>query len=240
MVNLKKLSTILFLDIETVPAEKDYSLLQPIIRQEWDKKATRLNQIENAIDPAKFYFNNAGIYAEFGKIICISIGKLEIIEGEKVMKTKSFYGDNETSILEQFFHLINKNPQYSSFCGHNIKEFDIPYICRRGLINGLELPKILQVHGKKSYELDFLLDTLQLWKFGDYKHYTSLNLLATLFNIESSKIIMDGSKVGAAYYFEYKLELIKTYCQHDVSTVMQLFLKLNSFSIVEKNNIHHQ
>ncbi len=215
---------ILFLDIETVSVKGKYKNLDKDLQKLWQKKHATLYRNEDiAFD--KGFEQKAAIYAEFGKIVCISCGFLTNEDGKDNLRIKSFYSDNEKELLEEFAELLRNN--YSDFnnqtiCGHNIKEFDIPYLCRRMLINGIKLPSIIDIHGKKPWEVNFI-DTLQLWKFGDYKAYTSLNLLAHLFKIPTPKDDIDGSMVSAVYWQEKNLERIRIYCQKDVVTVVRLY-----------------
>lgn len=238
MINTINKYNILFLDIETVSASKNYKALSSSFQNLWDKK--QANIIRNTeISADEGYEQKAALYAEFGKIVCISCGYLSKEDNKEVLRIKSFYGDNETKLLTEFAELLKTNYndfQNETICGHNIKEFDVPYICRRMLINGIKLPEILNIHGKKPWEVNFI-DTLQLWKFGDYKAYTSLNLLATLFKIPTPKDDIDGSMVGSVYWKDKDLDRIKTYCQKDVVTVVRLFQKFNNEEFVLEENI---
>ena len=184
--------------------------------------------------------NSAGIYSEFGKIVCISVGFI-FFKGESMhFRTKSFAGDNEKQLLQDFTGLIKKfcTTKDHTLCGHNIKEFDIPYICRRILINGLELPVIFQIAGKKPWEITFI-DTLELWKFGDYKNYTSLKLLTEVFGIPTPKDDIDGSQVAQVYYQEKDINRIAIYCQKDVVATAQVFLRMNGYELIKYENIEH-
>lgn len=229
---------ILFLDIETVSISATYKDLNDSYQKLWNKKHQTLFRNEE-VDYAKGFVDKAAIYAEFGKIVCISCGYLIKENGLEKLRIKSFYGDNEKILLEEFASLLRNN--YSDFqsqtlCGHNIKEFDVPYLCRRMLLNSIKLPDILNIHGKKPWEVNFI-DTLQLWKFGDYKAYTSLNLLAHLFEIPTPKDDIDGSMVSATYWIDKDLERIKTYCQKDVVTVVRLFQKFSNQEFVLDENV---
>ncbi len=231
-LDLKK---IIFLDIETVPMEYNFNELPKQTVDLWDKK-TKYIQRHQEISAEEAY-SKAGIYAEFGKIICISAGYFAQEKGSLTLRVKSFYGDNEKEILQQFNSLLNKTLKDNyMLCAHNGKEFDFPFIGRRTLINGLELPSQLDIAGKKPWEIQHL-DTMELWKFGDYKHFTSLDLLAHVFNIPSPKQDLDGSMVAKVYYEEKDLEKIKEYCQNDVITIAQLLLKYKGKEIIEKSNI---
>jgi len=227
---IPELRDVLFLDIETVASTHDYVNLDERIKTQWARKAVFFKRERNQSDE-EIYHERAGIYAEFGKIICVAVGKfIETENGELGLKTKAYYGDNETTLLAEFKAMIEKmDPVNLKLCAHNGKEFDYPYLCRRMLINGISLPPALNIMGKKSWEVQHL-DTLDMWKFGDYKHYTSLDLLASLFNIPSSKNGIDGSQVNAVYYQDNDLSKIKDYCIQDVVVLAQLFLKLKSIN----------
>jgi hypothetical protein len=227
---IPELRDILFLDIETVASTDNYQILDERIKTQWGRKALFFKRERNQTDE-EMYHERAGIYAEFGKIVCVAVGKfIETETGELGLKTKAYYGDNEASLLSEFKGMIEKmDPVNLKLCAHNGKEFDYPYLCRRMLINGIALPPALNIMGKKSWEVQHL-DTLDMWKFGDYKHYTSLDLLAGLFNIPSSKNGIDGSQVNSVYYHEKDLLKIKDYCIQDVVVLAQLFLKLKSIN----------
>ncbi len=226
---------VLFLDIETVPFLPTYNLLPEKLKKHWDKKAEKFRKDEETADEL---YQKAGIFAEFGKIICISCGFLKKTEKNTYFRIKSFFGDNEKEILKGFNNLLATafNKSESLLCAHNGKEFDYPYIARRTLINGLELPKILNIAGKKPWEIQHL-DTMELWKFGDYKSYTSLELLAAVFNIPTPKDDIDGSMVGYVYWHEKDFERIVNYCQKDVLTVAQLYLKYKGKDLIDKKNV---
>lgn len=222
---------ILFLDVETVCGESDYELLPDRMKKLWDKKSDKFQNADKSLSIADLYFEKAGIQAEFGKIICISCGYIQMENNELHIKTKSFYGHDEYILLTDFASMINnffaKDSNLKKVCTHNGKEFDIPYICRRMLVNGVEMPKTFDIAGKKTWNIDFILDTQELWKFGDMKAYTSLEMLACLFNIPSSKDDIDGSEVSRVYWKENNLERIKIYCEKDVRTTASVFLALN-------------
>jgi DNA polymerase elongation subunit (family B) len=227
---ISELRDILFLDIETVASTDNYEILDERIKTQWGRKALFFKRERNQTDE-EMYHERAGIYAEFGKIVCVAVGKFIETETEGLgLKTKAYYGDNEATLLNEFKGMIEKmDPVNLKLCAHNGKEFDYPYLCRRMLINGIALPPALNIMGKKSWEVQHL-DTLDMWKFGDYKHYTSLDLLAGLFNIPSSKNGIDGSQVNSVYYQQKDLLKIKDYCIQDVVVLAQLFLKLKSIN----------
>ena len=210
---------ILFLDIETVPMVPEYDQLPEKFQKLWDKKAERLKRDED--ETPDRLFERAGIYSEFGRIICISVGFIK----NREFRIKSYYGDDERILLKEFSELLDKyyNTRDHLLCAHNGKEFDYPYIARRMLINGLPLPTILNIAGKKPWEVAHL-DTMELWKFGDYKNYTSLELLTAVFGIDTPKGDIDGSMVAEVYYKKNDLERIVQYCQRDTLTVAQLLL----------------
>ncbi|WP_276367934.1 3'-5' exonuclease [Chryseolinea sp. H1M3-3] len=222
----QELRDILFLDIETVASTKDYETLDERLKKQWARKALFFKREREQTDE-EIYHERAGIYAEFGKIICIAVGKfIETESGELGLRTKAYYGDDEAALLAEFKSMIEKlDPASLKLCAHNGREFDYPYLCRRLLVNGIPLPATLNIMCKKSWEVQHL-DTLDMWKFGDYKHYTSLDLLASIFNIPSSKDGIDGSQVNSVYYKEKNLIKIKDYCVRDVVVLARLFLKL--------------
>jgi len=231
------LNNILFLDIETVPQYPVYNDLPEEWKELWDHKAAYL--IRNKEDETtESIYNRAGIYAEFGKIICISCGIITGNNEDKKLLIKSFYGDDEKILLYQFCEMLNKWAIDSSkcLCAHNGKEFDFPYLCRRLVINSITIPSLLQISGKKPWEVNHL-DTLELWKFGDFKSYTSLNLLAHSLGIPTPKDDIDGSMVWEVYWKEKNIERIVTYCQKDVVTVTQVFLKMNGESLIKPIHI---
>lgn len=229
MLQQISLKDILFLDIETVPVVYKYADLGENMQKLWDTKF-RAQQIESPENQYK----KAGIYAEFAKIICISVGVLN----DKVFRIKSFSGDDEKEILCNFIELLNKhyNKKQHLLCAHNGKEFDFPFIARRILINGLKLPSLLDIAGKKPWEVNHL-DTMELWKFGDYKNYTSLNLLAAIFHIPTPKDDIDGSDVARVYWEEHDLQRISNYCQKDVLTVAQLLLRFKGEPLIEPDAV---
>ncbi len=234
-------SKILFLDIETVSEKADFNSLEENFQKLWVLKSKQFVKDPEDTEAIQLsYIEKAGIFSEFSKIVCISVGYLRK-EGNKLLfRLKSFYGDDEKELLKDFSNLLNKNynnPLSSFLCGHNIKEFDVPFLCRRMLINDLEIPEILQVSGKKPWEIKHFIDTLELWKFGDIKNYTSLNLLAAVLNVPSPKDDIDGSQVGGVYWKEADLDRIVVYCQKDVQTCMQVLMRLNGLPILTEDQI---
>ncbi len=237
MLNKIEIENVLFLDIETVPAVARYDQLNERMQKLWSRKAERLTaypaQPDEPVTPERLY-NRAGIYAEFGKTICISVGAYK--KGE--LRIKSFAGDDEKVLLDNFASLLNKhyNKPEHLLCAHNGKEFDFPFIARRMLVQGIPIPAILDLSGKKPWEVGHL-DTMELWKFGDYKNYTSLELLAAIFNITTPKDDIDGSQVADVYYNEKNLPRIVHYCSKDVLTVAQIFRCYRGEPLIEENSV---
>jgi 3'-5' exonuclease len=231
------IENVLFLDIETVPAFAEYNQLSDRMQKLWNRKADRLstysNTPEETISPEQLYAR-AGIYAEFGKIICISVGAF--LKGE--LRIKSFSGHDEKALLIEFAELLNKryNRPEHLLCAHNGKEFDFPYMARRMLVLGVPIPQILDLSGKKPWEVNHL-DTMELWKFGDYKNFTSLDLLAAIFNIPTPKDDIDGSQVADVYYIENDLPRIVHYCTKDVLTVAQIFRRYRGEQLIEEDKV---
>lgn len=228
---------ILFIDIETVSQTNDYDSLSERIKTQWARKSSYLNKdLEKS--PEERYHDRAAIFAEFGKIITIGLGFFTPNEeGEMTLRLTSIAYDDEDLLLKEFIEVLSKFDQDKlHLCGHNGKEFDFPYLCRRMLVNGLKLPCALDTFGKKPWEVNHI-DTMEMWKFGDWKHYTSLDLLASIFDIESSKESIDGGQVGKTYYEEKDLEKIAKYCMRDVIVTAQLYLKLKSLDEIKPDNI---
>ena len=233
MLDFIDVTSILFFDIETVPATPQYSDLDERFQDLWHIKAGQIlkkPKEEVTDEDAVGVYEKAGIYAEFGKIVCISVGifRRDKATGELTTHFKSYASADEAELLTDFCAMINKsysNPDRQFMCGHNIKEFDVPYICRRLLIHQMPAPKMFDIAGKKPWETKHLLDTLELWKFGDNKNYTSIKLLTAIFDIPSPKDDIDGSQVGRVFYEEGDVERIARYCEKDVVAVMQLILK---------------
>jgi uncharacterized protein YprB with RNaseH-like and TPR domain len=234
MINRLNLEHLLFLDIETVPEKRDFDHLDQEKQLLWEQK-TQYQRKED-YTPSEFY-ERAGIWAEFGKVVCISVGYF-IHKGEqRNFRVTSFYGD-EVELLKKFSQLLNEhfNKPHHLLCAHNGKEFDFPYLSRRMLIHGLSLPQKLNLFGKKPWEVPHL-DTMELWKFGDYKHFTSLKLMANVLGIPSPKEDMDGSMVYGVYYEEQDLDRIVTYCELDVVTTAQVFLRMRNEPLLAEEEI---
>ncbi len=232
------LSNLMFVDIETISAEASYEDLNDVHKAEWNRKAEYLKN-KGELSVAEMYFERAGIYAEFGKVIVISVGIFHTLENEEMeLRIKCISGGNEREILENFKETVMKFDQSKlRLCAHNGREFDFPYLCRRMLINGVTLPPSMAVAGKKSWEINHL-DTMDMWKFGDYKSYTSLELLAAVFNVETvNEESMKGSDVNRIYYQEKTPEKIARFCKRNVSILAQVFLHLQSMPPVKQENI---
>lgn len=234
---LYPVNNILFLDIETVPQHPAYDQLSPEWRSLWDIKAGYLIRNKEEETAASIY-PRAGIYAEFGKIVCVSCGFIQGAGEQKKLCMKSFAGDNEKLLLHEFAEMLKKwsasEPRW--LCAHNGKEFDYPYLCRRMIINNIPIPPVLDMSGKKPWEVN-QLDTMELWKFGDFKSYTSLNLMAHALGIPTPKDDIDGSMVWEVYWKEKDLSRIVSYCQKDVVTVAQLLLRMMGEPLVKPENV---
>jgi 3'-5' exonuclease len=225
---------ILFLDIETVPSVSSFDNLDKAARSHWEKKS---KQIKSEEQSAAEIYDKAGIYAEFGKIICISAGFIKE-KNPFAFRLKSFYGDDEKDLLSQFSSMLSKfsKNREAVLCAHNGKEFDYPYIARRMIINRIVIPEILDNAGKKPWEIK-LLDTLDLWKFGDYKSYTSLDLLTLILGIPSPKDDIDGSMVARIYWDEHDIKRIVRYCEKDVLAVAQVLLRFMNLPMIEADKV---
>lgn len=227
---------ILFLDIETVPEVENFEDLSEVKKELYALKTNYQRKPKTAVEeeiPVEEFYEKAGVWAEFGKIVCISVGFFVLQGSERTFRVKSFYDDDEVLLLNNFKALLENhfNGPKHLLCGHNGKEFDFPFIARRMIINSIALPVKLNLFGKKPWEVPHL-DTLELWKFGDFKHYTSLKLLTTILGIPSPKDDIDGSQVANVYYKEKNLKRIATYCEKDTVAVAQLFLRFNNESLL--------
>lgn len=236
MIEKINLNNILFLDIETVPEEKDFNTLDEEMKQLWEQK-TQYQRKED-FTPEEFY-ERAGIWAEFGKIVCISVGYFVNKGDIRNFRVTSFFGD-EKKILLDFNNLLANHFDGSQniLCGHNAKEFDFPFMARRMIINQVSIPNKLNLFGKKPWEIQHL-DTLELWKFGDYKHYTSLKLLTKILGISSPKGDIDGSEVAKVFYVDKDIDRIVTYCEKDVIAVAQVFLRFRKEDLLIDDEIIH-
>ena len=236
MLNHIHIDQILFLDIETVPGVYKFSDLDDNFKELWTSKTRFVQQRDE--QTAEEVYEKAGIYAEFGKIVCISIGFVYKAKSINKLRIKSFYGDDEKILLSEFGKMLIQffNSDDKFLCGHNVKEFDAPYIARRMVLHGIELPRMLNTPGKKPWEVNHL-DTMELWKFGDYKHFTSLNLLAAIFGIPTPKDDISGVDVARVYWEEKDLERIKIYCEKDTITVAHLMHKFKNLPLIPDENI---
>jgi len=233
MLKTLDLSQVMVLDIETVPQYASFQEVPPHFQELWEQKT---HYQRNGDQSAEDFYDRAGIMAEFGKIICISLGIFYLEENTHKLRIKSFSGHDEHLILSEFAALLYKQTPNLMFCAHNGKEFDFPYLCRRLLINQIEIPAQLELSGRKPWEVNHI-DTMELWKFGDYKHFTSLNLLAAILDIPTPKDDINGSQVKQVYYEEKNLPRIVTYCQKDVITTAQVLLKFKGMDIIPEENI---
>lgn len=232
-----RLSNLLLIDIETVSAHPAFDELTDEWKLLWEEKVQR--QLPEGIDASAFYPQRAGIMAEFAKVVCISVGYFKREGGDQQMRLKSFYGHDEKQLLQEFVSAIQKMESVNnkwSFTGHNIKEFDIPFICRRLLINSLPIPPFLDFQNMKPWETN-MIDTFQYWRFGDYKHFTSLKLLAAALQVPSPKDDIDGSMVGDVYWKENNLERIVTYCQKDVVTTGNIILRFKNLPLLTDEQV---
>ncbi len=230
-----RIEDILFLDIETVPYASSLTHLDPGMQVLWDKKSKLFRNPDQSADEA---YERAGIYSEFGKIICISVGLIKE-KNPYSFRVKSFYGDDEKTLLTEFSAMLSKfsrSDKDAQLCAHNGKEFDFPYIARRMIINKLVIPEMLNNAGKKPWEVK-LLDTMDLWKFGDYKNYTSLDLLTTVLGIPTPKDDIDGSMVARVYYEEKDLTRIVRYCEKDVLAIAQILLRFKNLPGITEDRI---
>ena len=236
MISKLNLENILFLDIETVPEVQDFNELDSEKKDLWEQKSKYQRKDEFT---AEEFFPSAGIWAEFGKIICISVGYFTFKGEQRNFRTTSFYGE-ESKLLKDFKNLVISHFSQAKhlLCAHNGKEFDFPYIARRMIINRIELPYKLNLFGKKPWEVPHL-DTLDLWKFGDYKNYTSLKLLTNVLGIPSPKDDIDGSDVYRVFYEENDISKIIEYCEKDTIAVAQIVLRLRNEDILEEGEIIH-
>lgn len=241
MQNIKT-EDLIVIDIETASVSASFNLLEEKWQELWEEKTIRI--LPEGITAQEFYPQRAGVMAEFSKIVCISIGYF-IREQQLKIRVKSFYGDDEKKILDDFLQTVSKIESFNNnwcFAGHNIKEFDIPFICRRLLVNNMRIPPYLDFQNMKPWETN-IVDTFQYWRFGDYKNFTSLKLLAAAMGVPSSKNDIDGSMVGELYHTgnaqekEINMKRIATYCQKDVVTTANIILRFKNAPIIHENDI---
>jgi predicted PolB exonuclease-like 3'-5' exonuclease len=237
MITKMPLENFLVIDIETVSAQKDFTAMETDWKKLWEEKVQKSLPPDTTAEA--YYPQRAGVMAEFAKVICISIGYFKKEKTTHQFRVKSIFGHDEKELLQRFLDTVNQMEQIHtrwSFTGHNIKEFDIPFLCRRLLINGLAIPAYLDFQNMKPWETN-MIDTFQYWRFGDFKNYTSLKLLAAALNIPSPKDDIDGSMVGQVYWLEKDVERIATYCQKDVVTVANIILRFKNLPILNDSQI---
>jgi predicted PolB exonuclease-like 3'-5' exonuclease len=237
MITSMPLEKFLFIDIETVSQSENFHFLNEDWKQLWEEKVIRT--LPEDVSVEEYYPQRAGVMAEFAKVVCISIGYFKKEANNYQLRIKSMYGHDEKELLQSFIQTVNQleasNNKWS-FTGHNIKEFDIPFLCRRLLVNGLPIPNYLDFQNMKPWETN-LVDTFQYWRFGDYKNFTSLKLLAAALNVPSPKDDIDGSMVGEVYWKEKDLERIAIYCQKDVVTVANIVLRFKNLPILNEEQV---
>jgi hypothetical protein len=267
MYDKEQICRILFLDIETVRSTKYYEELSEGMQKMWEHKAQSIEPKDGSLSPAEKYYQKAAIFAEFGRVVCISCGFIYEKEEELFFRVKSFYGKDEKRILNSFKQFMdertgkidnygnlidssgkrifdnngnklnNRKFLFHYLAAHNGKEFDFPYLCRRYLINQIDLPEILEIRGKKPWEILHLIDTMEMWKFGDNKNFTKLELLCNIFDIPTSKDDIDGSQVGKVFWEEENYDRIAIYCEKDVIATAQLMLRYNLMPLIKEQNI---
>ena len=225
-----------FIDIETVSCSENYELLTDEWKELWTEKINKA--LPDNTTPEEYYPRRAGIMAEFAKVVCISFGYIKTENSKSQLRIKSFYSEDEKEILEKFIDTVCQMQAKNNWCftGHNIKEFDIPFLCRRILVNNISIPGCFNFQAMKPWDVP-VLDTLHLWRFGDYKHYTSLKLLAATLGVPSPKDDIDGSKVGEVYWSEKDLQRIALYCQKDVATVANIILRFKNLPLLSEEQI---
>ena len=237
MITKIPLENFLIIDIETVSEKKDYYSLSEDWQHLWQEKVNR--SLPENITVDEYYPERAGVMAEFSKVVCISLGYFKKEMGVYQFRVKSFFSDNEKDLLVNFISTLDQLEavhNHWSFTGHNIKEFDIPFLCRRLLINGLNIPVYLDFQNMKPWETN-MVDTFQYWRFGDYKNYTSLKLLAASLNVSSPKDDIDGSMVGHVYWHENDLQRIANYCQKDIVTVANIILRFKNLPLLTDDQV---
>ena len=237
MITKMPLENFLIIDIETVSGHKTFELMPADWQHLWEEKVSR--SVPEDSTASAYYIQRAGIMAEFAKVVCISIGYFKKMAAHYQFRVKSIFGENEKELLQEFVGTVNQLEavhNHWSFSGHNIKEFDIPFLCRRLLINGLAVPAYLDFQNMKPWETN-MVDTFQYWRFGDYKNYTSLKLLAAALNVPSPKDDIDGSMVGQVYWEENNLHRIATYCQKDVVTVANIILRFKNLPLLTEEQV---
>ena len=235
MISTGEIENLLFLDIETAPLAPQFDQLSPRMQDLWVSKSKKYIRQDETLTPEEAFLQKAGIHAEFAQVVCISCGYIRFNEhGVPEISMKSYCYEEEEKVLQAFGEMLEKFTRAKKerrICAHNGKEFDFPFLGRRYVVRGLKIPYVLQVQGKKPWETPFV-DTMELWKFGDYKSYTSLDLLAGILDIPSPKDDMDGSQVRAVFWEEKDLERIKIYCEKDVVTTAQVVLRMSRLPLI--------
>jgi 3'-5' exonuclease len=237
MIARMPLENFLVIDIETVSAQPAYHSLTQEWQHLWEEKVART--VPEEITPAEYYPQRAGVMAEFAKVVCISLGYFKKEKSDYQFRVKSIFNHEEKLLLNQFISTVNQLEAANNhwcFTGHNIKEFDIPFLCRRLLVNGISIPPYLDFQNMKPWETN-MVDTFQYWRFGDYKNFTSLKLLAAALNVPSPKDDIDGSMVGQVYWEENNLERIAIYCQKDIVTVANIILRFKSLTLLKEEQV---
>lgn len=242
-----------FVDTETIPGYKDFNDMPEELARMYERKFG--HELANN-DPDKFdnfedhYRARAALYPEFGKIVCLVIGVIFVDDKDKQekLKLKTLCGRHEDKLLAEAAPIIDK---FDSLVGHNSKEFDFPYLCKRFYVHGIQLPQILNIAGKKPWEVS-LIDTMELWRFGSFKGSTSLELFAHCLGLPSPKQDMTGADVAKVYYemfdhmkdgelpFEAEsaaIQKIGKYCQGDVVTLANCYRKLKYQSVIASENV---
>jgi hypothetical protein len=243
------LTRVFFVDIETVPGHATHADLPEAFHPLWQKFCEKRHskELADGLSHADL-FAQGGLYAEFGKIVCISVGMFRHLKDETLeFRVKSFASDDECEVLRGFADMLGARRPYGNrlygattsikdrdkvdhrndpffLCAHNGREFDYGYLGRRMLICGQAIPPMLDVAGHKAWDLPHLLDTMELWKFGDNKGTISLPLLAGVFGIPSPKEDIDGSQVAQVYWQDKDLGRIVEYCEKDVIATARIFL----------------
>jgi predicted PolB exonuclease-like 3'-5' exonuclease len=233
----KELSKILFLDIETVPQQLQWEQVDPELQRLFLKK-TRVEQERSNRTAAEVYVDRAGIQAEFAKVICIGLGRMCWDKDHWELRVSSFQGDDEKQLLQQFSDLLDRhyNTDEHWLCGHNVREFDLPFLARRCIVNRVRLPRLLDNSGAKPWEIGHL-DTMSLWCFGDRKAYTSLELLAYILGVPTPKDDISGADVARLYHIERDIDRIARYCRKDVITTAQVYLRITGGDLVQEHHI---
>lgn len=237
MIAKMPLENFLIIDIETVSERMNYDGLSSEWQHLWEEKVYRSIPENTAV--TEYYPQRAGVMAEFAKVVCISIGYFKRGREGNQFRVKSIFGEDELELLKQFISTVDQLEaanKHWSFTGHNIKEFDIPFLCRRLLINGMAIPPYLDFQNMKPWETN-MVDTFQYWRFGDYKNYTSLKLLAAALNVPSPKDDIDGSMVGNVYWKEKDLQRIAVYCQKDIVTVANIILRFKHLPLLTEEQV---